>query len=174
MQVILLKSVRKVGTAGEVVKVKDGFGRNYLIPQSLAKRATKENLKEIEQNKKDLEALNTAHKKEAEEVAKLIEGRKLLFALQSATDGRLFGSVSQKFLATEITKITGNFKLNYSNIIIESPIKYNGVYNVKVLLHPEVIANVIVAVAKSESEAQDALRAFQNNDELKVESDSVN
>lgn len=160
MQVILVKPVRKLGKVGETVNVANGYGRNYLIPQELAIRATNDNLEKFAILQKELEAKNAESKKEAEKAAKAIDGKHLDFITQSAADGRLFGSVSLKALATKVSEIA-KIKLNYSNILLDSPIKFNGVYNVQVVLHPEVTASVLVVVAKTESEAQDALIEFK-------------
>jgi len=157
MQVILVKPVRKLGQVGETVTVANGYGRNYLVPQEFAIRATKENVEKFAAIQKDLEAKNSENKVEAEKAAKLIEGKHIDFVTQSAADGRLFGSVSAKSLAIEITKFAG-ITLNYSNILLGAPIKFNGVYNVQIILHPEVVTNILVVVAKSAAEAQDALR----------------
>ncbi|MDP5110566.1 MAG: 50S ribosomal protein L9 [Rickettsiaceae bacterium] len=160
MQVILVKSVRKLGKVGETVDVANGYGRNYLIPQNLAIRATNDNLEKFASLQKDLEAKNVESKKLAEKAAKAIDGKHLDFITQSAADGRLFGSVSLKALAAKVSKIA-DLELNYSNILLDSPIKFNGVYNVQIILHPEVTASVLVVVAKTESEAKDALIEFK-------------
>ncbi len=160
MQVILVKPVRKLGKVGETVNVANGYGRNYLIPQKLAIRATNDNLEKFATLQKELEAKNTENKIAAEKAAKAIDGKHLDFITQSAADGRLFGSVSLKALATKISEIA-KIQLNYSNILLDSPIKFNGVYNVQVILHPEVTASILVVVAKTESEAQDALIEFK-------------
>ncbi|CAN0602101.1 unnamed protein product, partial [Ectocarpus sp. 12 AP-2014] len=160
MQVILVKSVRKLGKVGETVDVANGYGRNYLIPQNLAIRATNDNLEKFASLQKELEAKNVESKKLAEKAAKAIDGKHLDFITQSAADGRLFGSVSLKALAAKVSKIA-DLELNYSNILLDSPIKFNGVYNVQIILHPEVTASVLVVVAKTESEAKDALIEFK-------------
>ena len=160
MQVILVKPVRKLGKVGETVNVANGYGRNYLIPQKLAIRATNDNLEKFATLQKELEAKNTENKIAAEKAAKAIDGKHLDFITQSAADGRLFGSVSLKALATKISEMD-KIQLNYSNILLDSPIKFNGVYNVQVILHPEVTASILVVVAKTESEAQDALIEFK-------------
>ena len=160
MQVILVKPVRKLGQVGETVTVANGYGRNYLVPQEFAIRATKENIEKFAVIQKDLESKNSENKVEAEKAAKLIEGKHIDFVTQSAADGRLFGSVSAKSLAIEITKFAG-ITLNYSNILLGTPIKFNGVYNVQIILHPEVVTNILVVVAKSAAEAQDALREYK-------------
>ena len=161
MQVILIKPVRKLGKVGDTVKVKDGYGRNYLIPQEAAIRATKENIAKFDSIKKDVESKNNASKTNAEKVAKLIAGKSINFIAQSAADGRLFGSVSAKMLAEKLSELAGGYKLNYSNILLDSPIRINGVYSVSVVLHADVVESVLVVVAKSESEASEALRDYK-------------
>ena len=96
MQVILVKPVRKLGKVGEIVNVANGYGRNYLIPQELAIRATNDNVEKFASLQKDLEAKNDENKTQAEKAAKAIDGKHLDFITQSAADGRLFGSVSLK------------------------------------------------------------------------------
>ena len=160
MQVILVKPVRKLGKVGEIVNVANGYGRNYLIPQELAIRATNDNVEKFASLQKDLEAKNDENKTQAEKAAKAIDGKHLDFITQSAADGRLFGSVSLKALAIKISELAKT-KLNYSNILLDSPIKFNGVYNIQVILHAEVVASILIVVAKTESEAQDALIEFK-------------
>jgi large subunit ribosomal protein L9 len=169
MQVILVKPVRKLGKVGDTVKVKDGYGRNYLIPQQVAIRATKENIGKFDSIKKDIESKNNENKTNAEKVAKLIAGKSFNFIAQSAADGRLFGSVSAKMLAEKISMLADNYQLNYSNILLDSPIRSNGVYSVSVVLHADVIESVLVVVAKSESEANDALRDYKEGGKKEVE-----
>lgn len=160
MQVILVKPVRKLGKVGEVVNVKDGYGRNFLVPQDLAIRATKENLAKFASIQSQIEERNKKDKTDMHAAASKINDKHLIFATQSGADGRLFGSISLKLIASSLSEICG-YKLNYSNILLESPIKFNGVYKVQVMLHPEIFASVLVVVAKSESEAQDALRDYK-------------
>jgi len=162
MQVILVKTVRKLGSIGQVVKVANGYARNYLVPQKLAIRATDTNIKRLVHIQKELEAKNTENKKAAEKIAELVDGKHLNFIIPSSTDGKLFGSLNLRTLASEISKITKT-KLNYSNIILDNPIKFNGVYTIQVILHPEVSASILVVVAKTESEAQNALVEFEKN-----------
>jgi large subunit ribosomal protein L9 len=162
MQVILVKPVRKLGKVGETVNVKNGYGRNYLIPSELAVRATKENIAIFTEKKKEFEEKNALLKREAETSSQSLEGKHLTYVVQAAADGRLFGSISQKDMAAKLSEIA-KFKLDYSNILIDNVIKATGVYTVQVALHPEVITSVLVVVAKSESEAVDALRDFNEN-----------
>jgi len=156
MQVILMKSVRNLGKVGETMSVADGYGLNFLVPQKLAVRATGENIAKFDAMKKDLEAKNVENKKLAEKTSKSIEGKNVNLVVNSAADGRLFGSVNTKLLAKEISKIA-EVSLNYNNILLDAPIRFNGVYEVQVVLHPDVITTILVVVAKSETEAQDLL-----------------
>jgi large subunit ribosomal protein L9 len=179
MQVILTKTVKKLGKVGETVRVSNGYGRNYLIPRSIAIRATQENMQKFLIHKQELEEKNIKDKILAQKSAKLIEGQHIFFITQSAPDGRLFGSVSIKSIATEVSNMIDT-KLNYSNIQLDKPIKFNGVYNVQISLHPEVNVALSVVVAKTESEAQDMLVEFNqskaniNGDEVKVNDNNTN
>lgn len=160
MQIILIKPVRKLGKVGEVVNVKDGYGRNFLIPQGIGIRATKENLSKFAAMQSQLEAKHSQEKVAMQAAAERIQDKHLIFVTQSGADGRLFGSISLKMLAISISDLAG-YSLNYSNILLESPIKFNGVHKVQVMFHPEISSNVLVVVAKSDSEAQDALRDYK-------------
>lgn len=168
MQVILIKPVRKVG---EVVNVKNGYGRNFLVPQGIAIRATKDNLGKFAALQKELEEKNIQEKSKMEATAKALDGKHLTFVTQSGADGRLFGSISLKLLASSLSELSG-YKLNYSNILLDSPIKVNGVFKVQVMLHPEIFASVLVVVAKSESEAQDALIEYKEGGKKKSENET--
>jgi large subunit ribosomal protein L9 len=168
MQIILIKSVRKLGKVGTIVNVKNGYGRNYLIPQEFAIRATKDNIAKFDSLQKKLIKSNEENRDIAEKAATSIKGKNLIFIAQSSPDGRLFGSVNAKDLAVKLSELV-NIPLNYTNILMDSPIKLNGVYEIQVILHPEVITNILVVVAKTESEAQDALREFQENNKKSQE-----
>jgi len=171
MQVILIKPVRKLGKVGEVVNVKNGYGRNFLVPQNIAIRATKDNLGKFAALQKELEEKNIQEKLKMEASAKALDGKHLTFVTQSGADGRLFGSISLKLLASSLSELSG-YKLNYSNILLDSPIKVNGVFKVQVMLHPEIFASVLVVVAKSESEAQDALIEYKEGGKKKSENET--
>lgn len=172
MQVILTKPLRKLGKIGDVVKVKDGYGRNYLLPQSLAIRATESNIASFNSIKAELEHKNKSNISEAEKLLKLLEGKTVIFALPSSTDGKLFGSITARNIADELSKMISN-NLSYENIALEHPIKYNGVYEVKVNLHPEVSSKITVVVAKTHEEAQASLQehysSAKENNETAVE-----
>lgn len=172
MQVILTKPLRKLGKIGDVVNVKAGYGRNYLLPQNLAIRATEGNVASFNSIKAELENKNKSNISEAEKLLKLLEGKNVIFALPSSTDGKLFGSITARNIADELSKMIGN-NLSYENIALEHPIKYNGVYEVKVNLHPEVSSKITVVVAKTSEEAQASLQehhsSAKENNETAVE-----
>lgn len=167
MKVVLIRPVRKLGKIGDAVEVKPGFGRNFLVPQGFAVRATESNMQMIASQKHELEAKNSEAHEVAATLATKIEGKDFTFIRQSAADGRLFGSVANK----EISKVLvdAGYEVSHSQVELEKPIKTLGVYNVLLVLHTDVAASVIVNVARSESEAIDALREFKNPKEAEVE-----
>lgn len=160
MEIILVKPVKKVGKIGEIIKVKNGFGRNYLIPKNLAIRATDANKQLIEKNKANFETKNMQARLEAESIAKMIADKELIFIKQSSDDGRLFGSLTSKEIASAITKLV-SYNISYANVQIESQIKSTGVFTVEIMLHAEVTVPVLIVVARSESEANNALMAHK-------------
>lgn len=169
MKVILVKPVRKLGKIGDAVEVKPGFGRNFLLPQGFAVRATEANMQLIEEQKHDLEAKNVEAREEAGALSVKIEGKDFTFIRQSAADGRLFGSVGNK----EIAKVLADsgYEVSHSQVELDKPIKTLGVYKVSLVLHSDVMTNIIVNVARSDSEAIDALREFKNPKKEEQEND---
>ncbi|HEX2843072.1 50S ribosomal protein L9 [Hyphomicrobium sp.] len=156
MQVILLQRIGRLGQMGDVVNVKDGYARNFLLPQKKALRATKENIAHFETQRVHLEANNLELKKEAEAVATKLEG-KVFTAIRSAGDtGQLYGSVSTRDLADAIT--AGGFTVDRRQVVLERPIKTLGLHETKVALHPEVVVKVVLNVARSEEEAEKQAR----------------
>ena len=153
MQIILKKPVRRLGKVGDVVNVKPGYGRNYLLPKDIALRASKENIAQFESKKQELAAKNDENKKLAEAAARKLEGKNFIFLSQCAADGRLFGSVSHKAIAIKVSAESG-LDLNYSNIIMDDVVKSTGNHSVEIAYHPEVHGNVNIVIARSESEAQ--------------------
>jgi len=151
MQVILLQRIGRLGQMGDVVNVKDGFARNFLLPQKKALRATEENRKRFESERKQLEANNLEQKKEAEAVAAKLAG-KTFVAIRSAGDtGQLYGSVSTRDIAEVVT--AGGFTVERRQVVMEHPIKTLGLHEASVALHPEVVVKVSLNVARSEDEA---------------------
>jgi large subunit ribosomal protein L9 len=152
MQVILLQRIGRLGQMGDVVNVKDGYARNYLLPQKKALRATEENRKHFESQRAQLEANNLELKKEAEAVAEKLD-KKIFVAIRSAGDtGQLYGSVATRDIAEAVTD--GGFTIDRRQVILERPIKSLGLHPVRVALHPEVIVTVTLNVARSADEAE--------------------
>ena len=151
MQVVLLERVEKLGQMGDVVRVRDGFGRNFLLPQGKALRATKANLARFESDRVQLEARNLELKKEAEVVAAKLDGQIFVIIRQAADGGALYGSVTARDAAEVATE--GGFSLSRGQIVLEKPVKELGLHPMRVVLHPEVSATIRVNVARSQDEA---------------------
>jgi large subunit ribosomal protein L9 len=152
MQVILLERVEKLGQMGDVVRVKPGYARNFLLPQKKALRATKENLERFEKQRGQLEATNLKLKQEAEVVAKKLDGLSVVLVRQAGETGQLYGSVTARDIADAVA--AAGFTVAHRQIRIDRPIKALGLVQTRVMLHPEVAATVTVNVAKSEEEAE--------------------
>lgn len=152
MDVILLERVGKLGQIGDVVRVKNGFARNYLFPQGKALRATKENRERFESMKAELQAKNAARKNEAEGVSKNLDGKSFVLLRQAGEGGQLYGSVSARDIAAEMAK--QGFNVDRSQIVLNIPIKTIGLRNLQVALHPEVLTQITVNVARSADEAE--------------------
>jgi large subunit ribosomal protein L9 len=152
MQVILLQRIGRLGQMGDVVKVKDGFARNFLLPQGKALRATKDNQADFETKRVQLEADNLSLKKEAEAVGTKLEGKTFVTIRQAGDTGQLYGSVSTRDIADAIT--TGGFTVDRRQVILDQPIKTLGLHGTRVALHPEVTVKVMVNVARSADEAE--------------------
>lgn len=152
MDVILLERVAKLGQMGEVVRVKDGFARNFLFPRKKALRATEANRKRFEDQRSQLEARNLELKSEAQTVADTLAGQSFVVIRQAGETGVLYGSVSSRDIADTLTQ--GGFSVARSQVAIQSPIKTIGLHNVPIHLHPEVEIAVTVNVARSEAEAE--------------------
>jgi large subunit ribosomal protein L9 len=152
MQVILLQRIGRLGQMGDVVNVKDGYARNFLLPQKKALRATEDNRKHFESQRAQLEANNLEQKTEAEAVSERLD-KKIFTAIRSAGDtGQLYGSVATRDIAEAVT--AGGFTIDRRQVILERPIKNLGLHPVRVALHPEVIVTVTLNVARSEDEAE--------------------
>ncbi|MDP2083981.1 MAG: 50S ribosomal protein L9 [Gemmobacter sp.] len=152
MQVILLQRVAKLGQMGDVVKVKDGYARNFLLPQGKALRANDSNIKSFEARKAHLQAQNLETRKEAQAVADKLDGQVFVVIRSAADSGALYGSVTARD-ATEAAEAAG-FTLHRGQIVLDKPIKDLGVHGVTVVLHPEVSAKISLNVARSVEEAQ--------------------
>ncbi|KQM98181.1 50S ribosomal protein L9 [Sphingomonas sp. Leaf25] len=152
MDVILLERVEKLGAIGDVVKVKDGFARNFLLPRKKALRANEANKKVFEANRERIVADNAARRTDAEAEAKTLEGVSVTLIRQSSNTGQLYGSVAVRDLVDAL--VADGHKVDKSQVVLDRPIKAIGLYDVKVALHPEVTTIVKVNVARSPEEAE--------------------
>ena len=152
MKIILLERVEKLGVIGDVVTVKDGFARNFLLPNKKALRANEANRKVFEANRERIVADNASRRSEAETEAKAIDGTSVTLIRQASNTGQLYGSVAVRDLV-EALEAAGH-KVGKSAIVLNKPIKSIGVYDVKAALHPEVSVTIKVNVARSPEEAE--------------------
>jgi large subunit ribosomal protein L9 len=152
MEVILLERIGRLGQMGDVVKVKDGFARNFLLPKGKALRATKDNRTRFESMRGDLEAKNTALKGDANTVAAKLDGKVVIALRQASESGQLFGSVTPRDIAAMIE--AEGIKVTRSQVALNAPIKTIGSFKVPIALHPEVEVTVTVNVARSADEAE--------------------
>jgi large subunit ribosomal protein L9 len=152
MEVVLLERIEKLGQMGDVVRIKDGYGRNFLLPQKKALRATEANLARFEQQRAELEVRNLERRSDAEKVAERVEGQVFVLLRQAGESGQLYGSVSARDIAQAATE--GGFAMERRQIVLDQPIKTVGLHPVRVALHPEVSIGIVVNVARSEAEAE--------------------
>jgi large subunit ribosomal protein L9 len=152
MQVILLERVEKLGQMGDVVKVKDGFARNFLLPKKKALRATKANRVHFETQRVHLVAHNLERKSEASEIAKKLDGKSFVLLRQAGDRGQLYGSVSPRDIADVVS--AGGFSITRTQVPLDKAIKTIGLFPVAVVLHPEVRIHVTINVARTEDEAE--------------------
>ncbi len=152
VELILLQRVEKLGQMGEVVKVKPGYARNFLLPQAKAVRATKANRERFERERVQLEAQNLKRREEAERVAERVFGLSVVLIRQAGDSGSLFGSVSARDIADAAT--AAGLTIDRSQVLLQQPIKALGISTVRVALHPEVVIDVKVNVARSAEEAE--------------------
>jgi large subunit ribosomal protein L9 len=152
MEVILLERVAKLGQMGETVRVRDGFGRNYLLPRGKALRATEANKKRFEDQRAQLEARNLAAKGDAAAVAEKLDGKAFVLIRSAGESGSLYGSVSARDLVATLTE--GGFTIDKAQIDIKTPIKTLGLHKVHIVLHPEVDATITINVARTVEEAE--------------------
>ena len=152
MQVILLERVAKLGQMGEVVNVKEGFARNFLLPQGKALRASDANIKAFEGRKVQLEAQNAETKAEAQKIADKLDGQTFVVIRSASDAGALYGSVTTRDAAEAATE--AGFTLDRKQVVLNQPIKELGLHEVNVVLHPEVEATILLNVARSPEEAE--------------------
>jgi len=152
MDVILMERVESLGQMGDVVKVKTGYARNYLLPRGKALRATEDNRKQFETRRVHLEAANLERRGEAEAVAGKVDGITVVLVRQAGEAGQLYGSVSARDIADSVTE--SGVEVTRPQIRLDRPIKTIGLHAVRISLHPEVVVTVTVNVARSEDEAE--------------------
>ena len=152
MEVILLERVAKLGAMGEIVRVRDGFARNFLLPQGKALRASAANKQKFERDRADLEARNAERRKAAEIHVGDLDGKTFVILRQAGEAGQLYGSVNIRDIA-EAASSTG-VTVERTQVLLDTPIKTVGMYDVKVALHPEVIVTIKVNVARTADEAE--------------------
>ncbi len=159
MQVILLERIGRLGQMGDVVTVKDGFARNFLLPQGKALRATKANRERFEKERAQLEARNLEMKSEAEAVSGKLHGQSFIIIRQAGDSGQLYGSVSTRDVAAAVTE--GGFSIERRQVLLDRPIKTLGLHEVRIGLHAEVEPHVTINVARSADEAARQARGEQ-------------
>ncbi len=152
MQVILLERVAKLGQMGEVVNVKHGYARNFLLPQGKALRASDANIKAFEGRKVQLEAQNAETKAEAQKIADRLDGQTFVVIRSASDAGALYGSVTTRDAADAATE--AGFTLDRKQVVLNQPIKELGLHDITVVLHPEVEATIVLNVARSAEEAE--------------------
>jgi large subunit ribosomal protein L9 len=168
MDVILLERIAKLGQMGEIVRVRDGFARNFLLRQGKALRATEANKKRFENERSQLEARNLELKREAEAVGEKLNGQSFIVVRQAGETGQLYGSVSTRDIAEIVT--AGGFSVGRNQIVLNAPLKTIGVHPVPVALHPEVEVSVTINIARSKEEAE---RQARGEDLSQREEDEV-
>ncbi len=166
MQVILLERIGRLGQMGDVVKVRPGFARNFLLPQGKAMRATKENMLHFDKQRAQLEANNLQRKQEAEAVGAKLNGLRFTVIRQAGDTGQLYGSVSTRDVSDAVT--AGGFTIDRVQVLLDRPIKNLGLHEIRVSLHPEVEIKVAVNVART---AEEANRQAAGEDVTKLKDD---
>ncbi len=166
MQVILLEKLGRLGSVGDVVEVKNGFARNFLIPQKRALRATNENKKYFAEKRAEIEKQNEQKRSEAEKSSAALAGMQLNLVRAASDDGRLYGSVTVRDLTEELAN--QGHKIERKHILLPATIKKTGVYDFSISLHPEVSVDLKVKVVRNESEL--AMNAFIDEEESAEES----
>jgi large subunit ribosomal protein L9 len=152
MEIILLERIPRLGQMGDVVKVKDGYARNFLLPRGKALRANESNRKKFESQRVELEARNLERKQEAEAIAEKLDGKSFVVVRSAAETGQLYGSVSTR----DIVEVLGEegFKIGRNQVDLNQPIKSIGLTNVAIALHSEVVATITLNIARSADEAE--------------------
>jgi large subunit ribosomal protein L9 len=152
MDVILLERVEKLGQMGDIVKVKNGYARNYLLPRNKALRATKQNLERFQTGRVELETRNLERREEAEAVAEKIQGARVVLVRQASDMGQLYGSVNARDVAEALAQ--AGYQTSRQQVVMDHPIKTLGIHTLRIVLHPEVLVTVEANVARSQAEAE--------------------
>ncbi|HEV7252576.1 MAG TPA: 50S ribosomal protein L9 [Mesorhizobium sp.] len=172
MQVILLERIARLGQMGETVKVKDGYARNFLLPQGKALRANEANKNKFEGQRAQLEARNLERRSEAEKVSETLDGKSFVVVRSAGETGQLYGSVSTRDIADLL--VAEGFNVNRNQIELNQPIKTIGLTNVAIALHPEVEVTVTLNIARSADEAERQARGETLNTAEAIYGDDIN
>ena len=166
MEVILIENIEKLGKVGDIVKVKDGYARNYLIPKKKVLRANKENLKVFEEKKSSIEAEENKRKEKSEEIAKKIQGLEILIIRNAAENGQLYGSVTSKDIVKEIFLLN---KIQFINeqINLKKTLKSIGVFEVEISVYTNLKAKILVSIAKTKELGLEQIKEFKNPKKIK-------
>ncbi len=171
MEIILLERVEKLGQMGDVVNVKPGFARNYLLPKNKARRATKANIAQFDTQRTQFEAANLQKKDEAESIGTRLDGLSIFLVRQASDSDQLYGSVTTRDISAQISE--AGFTIDKNQVQLDQPIKTVGLHSVTVRLHPEVFVSVTANVARTEEEAEAQARGERpgrvDDDEVAVE-----
>ncbi len=170
MEVILLERIERLGRMGEVVNVKNGYARNFLLPQGKALRATKGNIEDYENRRMQLEAQNLERREDAESVGHELDGQAYIVLRQASEGGQLYGSVTARDIANAITE--SGCKVDRRQVVLNQPIKTLGLHPVRVRLHPEVIIPVTLNIARSQAEALSQVHVAAASEEAEKFSDA--
>jgi len=172
VQVILLERIEKLGQMGDVVAVKPGFARNFLLPQGKAVRASDAALKQFEAKRAQLEAENLEKKQEAERVASDLEGLQVVLIRAASETGQLYGSVNARDIANAVTE--AGVTISRTQVLMEKPVKTLGVFDFRIKLHPEIIVTIEINVAQSQEEAEaQAERVARGEDAVVTEAEQA-
>ena len=172
MEVILLERASNLGNVGDLVKVRNGYARNYLLPLKKALRATEENKQEFEARRAHIEKENAEKKKAADKLAVKVEGQFVILIRQAGEDGRLYGSVSARDISAAASEVS-SIEIKRGQVAQFNPIKALGVHTVKIDLHPEVSVSVHVTVARSNDEAEIAKKEFLSPAKKKADAEEA-
>ena len=152
MNIILTEKINNLGKLGDVVKVKDGYARNYLLPQGKAIRASKDNIESFNKEKSRIEAENESNKKDAQKLSESLKGLSIVLIRPASETGQLYGSVSTRDISNSVNE--NNFSITHKQVILEKPIKELGIQIINISLHPEVVVPITLNTARTIEEAK--------------------